>query len=134
MDHAVIAVDGCRQAAWLRKDRVTEKRYVQCGTHGEVEPAFVCQHLLGACGDAPTAVGWFEAEIDPDNREWGDQNGWCAACDEVLSEEGEWNDRSEGFAQIKLVCEFCFARMRDVQQGLVRSKPSLWARIRRLGR
>ena len=96
-----------------------QDRYVQCGTHGKVQPAFVCTHLVDAMRrEPPEFVGWFEAEIDPNNREWGDMNGWCRACEDVAEREGGWNDRSEGFAKITLVCEFCFATFRDVQSRL----------------
>lgn len=37
---------------------------------------------------------------------------WCAACDEVLEREGEWNDRSEAFAGIRPVCRGCYREMK----------------------
>src|SRR6476661_3119909 len=39
-------------------------------------------------------------------------DAWCKECDRMLFEEGEWNDRSEGFAQIKMVCAGCYDEIR----------------------
>ena len=36
-----------------------------------------------------------------------------AKCHEVLLEEGEWNDRSEGFAEIMAICEECFKEIKN---------------------
>ena len=43
-------------------------------------------------------------------------NAWCDACDEVLVEAGEWNEKSEAFAKIKLVCDRCFFEMKKLNQ------------------
>jgi hypothetical protein len=48
-------------------------------------------------------------EDGDEDEEDDDLAAWCSACDEVLMREGEWNDVSEAHADIKLVCEFCFA-------------------------
>lgn len=38
---------------------------------------------------------------------------WCSACDEVLLKEGgEWNDKSEAFAGVSILCEGCFETIR----------------------
>jgi len=42
----------------------------------------------------------------------GDGQAWCDACEETRAREGEWNDRSEAFADIRLLCAQCFARAR----------------------
>jgi uncharacterized protein YjaG (DUF416 family) len=44
-------------------------------------------------------------------------NAWCDACDEVLAEVGEWNDESEGYAKIKLICDVCYFEMKKLNQG-----------------
>jgi len=63
-----------------------KKRNVHCATHGEAQPAFACGHLVDQLLQQKFSfIGWFEAEIDPDRREWGDLNGWCKACDDVSS-------------------------------------------------
>jgi hypothetical protein len=85
------------------------KRVISCGTHGEVLPAFVCCHLVQE-SDRP--LGFVEPDVDPNDVD-DDLQAWCGACDLMLQREGEWNDVSEGYANIRLVCEFCFAKLRE---------------------
>jgi hypothetical protein len=62
-------------------------------------------------GQAARAVTTASAADDEEEEDEGDDDlaAWCSACDEVLMREGEWNEVSEAHADIKLVCEFCFA-------------------------
>jgi hypothetical protein len=83
-----------------------DDRAVECDAHGRSDAAFVCKHL--ACARPNAVLGFHQAQIDPQNREWGDLQGWCDRCDEVFLAEGEWNDASEAFAGITLVCSGCF--------------------------
>ena len=40
-------------------------------------------------------------------------NAWCAACETHLEHHGlEWNDETEAFADIKLVCRNCFEELK----------------------
>lgn len=89
---------------------------IECGNHGFQEAAFVCMHLLRNGKEKP--VGFYQAEVDPNNREWGDLNAWCKECEDVLEREGEWNDESEAFANIHLVCGECFEEMKKIQNKL----------------
>ena len=82
-------------------------RKISCGTHGSVGAAFVCGHLVNKEAVAP--LGFNEPELDPDDTE---PQAWCDACEAVVERDGEWNEGNEAFADIKLVCEFCFARLR----------------------
>jgi hypothetical protein len=86
---------------------------VECHAHGEQEETFVCQHLLGALGTRKK-VGLF--------RSGGPRgDAWCSACEEVRIREdgvtGDWNERSEAFAGIKLLCGACYDELR-VLHGL----------------
>lgn len=81
-------------------------RTLTCPTHGTSTPAFVCRHLLDMSG---LPRGFFEPTALEDPSE---PQAWCAACDQVLAREGEWNDVSEAFAGVSLVCSGCFERMR----------------------
>lgn len=81
-------------------------RTLTCPTHGVSGPAFVCRHLLDVSG-AP--CGFFEPDTLEDP---GEPQAWCQACDQVLKQEGEWNDTSEEFAGVSLVCAGCFEKMR----------------------
>jgi hypothetical protein len=88
-----------------------EERFVECARHGKCDAAFVCQHLVAGADGPP--LGFNAAGIDPYNRRWGDQNGWCDECDQVLVLEGGWTDAAEEFASIKLVCDECFDELEE---------------------
>ena len=77
---------------------MTSPNVVDCGEHGTQRPAYICQHLLGSSG-----LGFFT----PDSGD-GELEGWCADCERVRAGVGEWNDESEKYAGITLVCERCF--------------------------
>jgi hypothetical protein len=87
-----------------------DRRLVECVFHGPSDSAFICRHLVRA--RSGPLLGFHQAAIDPYNREWGDLNGWCDQCDEIYLAEGAWNDVSEGFAGITLVCSGCFFDMK----------------------
>ncbi|QJF50850.1 hypothetical protein [Roseobacter ponti] len=76
---------------------------VQCDRHGQVQAAYLCQHLLAGLTDrSPRGVNWVTDENDA-------VNAWCDGCESYLLANGnEWNDRTEAHAQIKLVCRNCF--------------------------
>jgi uncharacterized protein YjaG (DUF416 family) len=95
-----------------------EKKVVECCTHGNRFPAYVCQHL-----NLHTPVGFNEPfNSDPDVTYANDElNAWCDACDTVLTEAGEWNDESEAFAKIKLICDACFFEMKKLNRGYLAS-------------
>lgn len=86
-------------------------KFVECGAHGQAKPAFICHHLL-----EEENVGWYEPEeyeLDDDDEFAGCLNAWCEKCEEVANKSGGWNDESEAFAQIKLVCESCALRIKQ---------------------
>lgn len=81
-----------------------KEKYVECETHGTSRVAFVCQHL-----NKDNYIGFHEAFesnplIEPDD----DYQAWCDECEKIRLQEGEWNDVSEGFAKIRLICDQCF--------------------------
>lgn len=80
---------------------------IACDTHGNSNATFICQHL--ARGDG---LG-FNLGYDPDNPDELCPDAWCDKCEEVLDAEGEWNDKSEAFADIKVMCEHCYEEIRD---------------------
>lgn len=85
-------------------------RVVECSLHGAQGPAYACRHL-----NLREPVGFVEG-FDPEDPDGGLFHAWCAACDEVLEREGEWNDRSEAFAGVRLVCRECYAAMRALNR------------------
>jgi hypothetical protein len=91
-----------------------ESNRVECCTHGNRYPAFVCQHL-----NLKTPVGFYEPFASDPSEVYSDDelNAWCDACDEVLTRVGEWNEESEKFAKIKLVYDVCFFDMKKLNLG-----------------
>jgi hypothetical protein len=79
-------------------------KYVECATHGTSRIAFVCQHLLKGSN-----LGFHEAfESDPLIEPDDDYQAWCDECNKVWEREGEWNEASMAFSDIKVVCDECY--------------------------
>ena len=81
------------------------KKFVECGCHGQAKPAFLCYHLINE-----ENVGWNEPEVydkSDDDDFFGCINVWCNKCEAKAISTGGWNDESEAFANIQLVCENC---------------------------
>ena len=96
------------------------RRVVECGTHGEREPAYVCSHLLdGLKARDIRSIGFYEATSSEDGGNSEESCGWCQACEDVRVAEGGWNDRSEGHARIKLICSGCFETIRRLASSAV---------------
>lgn len=72
---------------------------MHCNRHGQSKATFVCQHLARG-----RELGFYFAH-DPGNPR---PNAWCRECDAVLARVGEWNDESEAFAGIMLLCSCCY--------------------------
>ncbi|MEZ0183782.1 hypothetical protein AB9T89_16180 [Flavobacterium oncorhynchi] len=89
-------------------------RKVECSNHGLRNNAFVCQHLVNS--EFP---GFWEPFDSDSTKEYddGELNAWCDKCDKILVEQGEWNDVSEEFAQIQLICEVCFFELKELNRG-----------------
>ena len=79
---------------------------VDCSEHGKSDATYVCRHLLRGQG-----VG-FHQGVDPAGRGKWFPDAWCDECEAVRLEEGDWNERSEAFAGISLVCSGCYLRSR----------------------
>ncbi len=84
-----------------------DENNIECAAHGERSTAFICHHLHEG-----RSLG-FHMGFDPDNPDVLYPDAWCDKCDEVLEQEGEWNDTSEAFANIKLVCSECYRQIRE---------------------
>ncbi|MFT3701150.1 MAG: hypothetical protein QM802_02210 [Agriterribacter sp.] len=90
-------------------------KYIKCNEHEYKRIAYVCQHLNNT-----TKVGFeeaFETYEDMELLEDDDFQAWCNECESVRQKEGEWNDNSMEFAQIKLVCEKCYFEMKELNLG-----------------
>jgi hypothetical protein len=95
----------------MREFRMSEdRRTVHCETHGDQLETFICNHVVQSL-DTSTPVGFWWAE-DPGNFR---PDAWCTACNDVLREEGgQWNERSESVADLRLLCGKCYDRAREL--------------------
>jgi hypothetical protein len=75
-----------------------------CESHEGGYATFVCQHLVTGSG-----LGFFCADEPDDER----PDAWCGDCDRILEEEGEWNDTSEAYAQVTVLCSGCYDVVRQ---------------------
>lgn len=85
---------------------IDEERYVECCEHGKQPATFVCQHIVQSLRDGKSR-GFWSSEESPDNPR---PDSWCSECEEVVNRVGEWNDESEAFAGVKLLCGACYDR------------------------
>src|SRR5690242_14836918 len=90
-------------------------RTVHCGQHGDRCPTFVCKHLVRG-----SSLGFFMPNREPVSPDESDERAaWCADCERVRQEQGGWNDVSEAFAGVTMICDLCFeaARARNQRSG-----------------
>jgi len=90
-------------------------KYVECSAHEYRRRAFVCRHL-----NPVTKVGFQEAFETFEDMELSDKDdfqAWCNECENVRQKEGEWNDNSMAFANIKVVCEQCYFEIKELNTG-----------------
>ena len=81
---------------------------MECARHGSNPPSFICHHLQHGF-----SLGFHQPEEAPD-PDHPFEHAWCDECDAVfLDEGGEWNDVSEGFAKVMVICAGCLAEIRD---------------------
>jgi hypothetical protein len=65
---------------------------------------FVCGHLA-----ANPKQQWISSPPDESNQ-WPD--AWCAECDALFQEEGEWNESNEKGLNVKILCHHCYEFLR----------------------
>jgi hypothetical protein len=84
---------------------------IACSNHGQGFSTYVCEHLI-----ANPAQEWLSNKPVESNP-WPD--AWCALCDEVFQEQGEWNDKNEGRVKIKVLCHRCYEAARGQNEFLM---------------
>jgi hypothetical protein len=84
---------------------------VVCKKHGKMDYALVCCHLRDQTDDA-NPIEYYRATDESTSETSDVENVWCKACDDVLLHEGEWNDTSESFADVQVVCVSCLAAIK----------------------
>jgi len=87
-----------------------ELKEIECDEHGPSYATFMCCHLVTGSG-----LGFYCATEDDDPY----PDAWCGECDQVLLEEKGWNDRSEAFAHIMVVCHNCYLDARARNQMMM---------------
>ena len=83
---------------------------IDCAEHGPRQTTFICGHIheAGKTGQSPG----FNFVPDSENQF---PDAWCDACEEHLQENGgEWNDETESFTKIILLCSDCYGKYRDL--------------------
>jgi len=80
-------------------------RRIVCGSHGTGYETFVCEHLL-----SNPKQPWISDEASEQNR-WPD--AWCADCEKLFQEQGEWNSQNEPKTSIRLICHYCYESLRS---------------------
>ena len=58
----------------------------------------------------------------PENPDGLYPDAWCDECDKVLDDEGEWNEKSQAFADIKVICCQCYEAIRERNMVVTRAK------------
>lgn len=86
-----------------------EQQQIQCGQHGRGHSTYVCEHLF-----VNPKQQWFSDHPSPEKR-WPD--AWCAGCDRLYQNEGEWNDANSEHLKIKLICHHCYEGIKLMQAG-----------------
>jgi hypothetical protein len=82
-----------------------EPIFVNCEKHGRGVAAVVCRHL---CNSPQNPAGFIENSSEP-----GDLQAWCFRCEEMFEEEGEMSEAFRKFNDMALVCESCYAEIRE---------------------
>jgi hypothetical protein len=78
---------------------------VNCSEHAKGYATFICEHLF-----AEPLQAWFSNR--PDEEE-PCPDAWCASCEALFLEQGEWNDQNESKRDIKMVCHHCYEKLRS---------------------
>jgi len=66
-------------------------------------------------------LGFLEPNREPISADEPDERcAWCADCERVRSQQCGWNDISEAFAGVTMICDLCFdaARSRNRRAGV----------------
>lgn len=91
-----------------------KEQLIDCDCHGLKRHAFVCQHLNKKIkkGFNEAFETWEEMELHEDD----DLQAWCDACEEIRVEHDGWNEESEKYSKIKLICEGCYFEMKEINK------------------
>jgi len=94
--------------------RKMKQMTVNCGIHGFRRSAFVCQHL-----DLNEPKGFeeaFETLKGMDLEDDDDFSAWCNECENYRIKHQGWDEVTEKYARIRLVCEECYFELKEFNQ------------------
>jgi len=98
-------------------------KFIECCEHGKQQATYVCQHTVQSLSDN-VLRGFWSAEPGPGVER---PDSWCTACEEMVNKTGgEWNDESESFAGVKLICGACYDRVKELNLGDKKKWWRLW--------
>lgn len=93
----------------------SDDKVVHCHEHGEQQTTYVCQHIIQTLRDKKPRGFWTS-----DNQDNPRPDAWCTECEKKLQEVGgEWNDESEAFAGVSLLCGACYDRAIAINKGII---------------
>jgi hypothetical protein len=88
---------------------MSDPETIVCKKHGRARATYVCRHLIEG-----ENTQWYSKTPSRENP-WPDS--WCGVCHQHFETEGEWNEISEGEAElmnnIKIVCRHCYEDIRN---------------------
>ena len=91
-----------------------EQQYVECFTHEKQQATYVCQPIVQSLRDGIPREFW-PTESEPGNLR---PDSWCNKYEEMIISTGEeWNDESEEFAGITLLCGACYDRANAMNEN-----------------
>lgn len=91
-----------------------KQKIIDCAIHGFRRPAFICQHL-----NLKNKNGFEEAFTTYPKMALNDDESfqaWCNECEEIRVQHDGWNEQSEKFSKIKLICEDCYFDIKAFNQ------------------
>ena len=91
-----------------------ESELIECGVHGKLRKAFICQHL-----NSKQKTGFkeaFETYRGMELHQEDDFQTWCSECEKERIKTDGWNDESMEFAKISLVCERCYFEIKEINE------------------
>lgn len=91
-----------------------ESELIECGVHGKLRKAFICQHLNTK--QKPGFEEAFETYRGMELNEEDDFQAWCSECEKERTKTNGWNNESMEFAKIKLVCERCYFEIKEINE------------------
>ena len=98
------------------------QQYVECCEHGRQQATYVCQHVAQSLTDNQPRGFWW-SDDSPENPR---PDAWCGECEALVNKLGAWNDESESFAGVKLICGACYDRAKELNLGKQKKWWELW--------